>query len=96
LAAESEFRSIVGNEPGNLNTNRAFRNHLLDLGMIPDYVETGLPHKLPQLLQAEGANSWSFIEQNLTAPVPEPSTSIMALAGLACGGYLMRLRHKRA
>jgi formylglycine-generating enzyme required for sulfatase activity len=29
-------------------------------------------------------------------PVPEPSTCAMALAGLACGGYLVRRRRKRA
>ena len=29
-------------------------------------------------------------------PVPEPSTYCMALAGLACGGYLVRRRRKRA
>jgi hypothetical protein len=28
--------------------------------------------------------------------VPEPSTCIMALAGLACGGYLVKRRRKRA
>jgi hypothetical protein len=28
--------------------------------------------------------------------VPEPSTCVMALAGLACGGYLVRRRRKRA
>jgi hypothetical protein len=30
------------------------------------------------------------------APVPEPSTCMMALAGLACGGYLVRRHRKRA
>jgi sulfatase modifying factor 1 len=30
------------------------------------------------------------------APVPEPSTYATALAGLACGGYLVRRRRKRA
>jgi hypothetical protein len=30
------------------------------------------------------------------AMVPEPSTYVMALAGLACGGYLVRRRRKRA
>jgi hypothetical protein len=29
-------------------------------------------------------------------PVPEPSTCMMAVAGLACGGYLVRRRRKRA
>lgn len=32
---------------------------------------------------------------NITA-VPEPSTYVMALAGIACGGYLVRRRRKRA
>jgi outer membrane protein assembly factor BamB len=35
------------------------------------------------------ANSMLFV-----APVPEPSTYAMALAGLACGGYLVRRRRK--
>jgi hypothetical protein len=30
------------------------------------------------------------------AVVPEPSTYAMALAGLACGGYSMSRRRKRA
>lgn len=30
------------------------------------------------------------------AAVPEPSTTAMALAGLACGGYSMWWRRKRA
>jgi hypothetical protein len=33
---------------------------------------------------------------NGTVPVPEPSTCAMALAGLACGGYSMWRRRKRA
>jgi len=37
------------------------------------------------------------ISETLTvAPVPEPSTYVMALAGLACGGYSMFRRRKRA
>jgi len=37
------------------------------------------------------------ISETLTvAPVPEPSTYAMALAGLACGGYLRFRRRKRA
>ena len=33
--------------------------------------------------------------QSFYAPVPEPSTCAMALAGLACGGYSL-FRHRRA
>jgi hypothetical protein len=32
--------------------------------------------------------------QSFYAPVPEPSTYCMALAGLACGGYLVRRRRR--
>ncbi len=34
--------------------------------------------------------------QFTTAAVPEPSTIAMALAGVACGGYLVRRRHRQA
>jgi len=33
---------------------------------------------------------------SVTAALPEPSTCAMALAGLACGGYSMSRRRKRA
>ncbi len=46
-----------------------------------------------------GANWNGPFSQNLymkATAVPEPSTCAMALAGLACGGYLVRHRRKRA
>jgi hypothetical protein len=36
------------------------------------------------------------VTYNYTPAVPEPSTCVMALAGLACGGYSMFGRRKRA
>ena len=36
------------------------------------------------------------VQFNFAVPVPEPSTSAMALAGLACGGYSMWRRRKQA
>ena len=36
------------------------------------------------------------VTYNYTPAVPEPSTCVMALAGLACGGYSMFRRRKRA
>ncbi|MDA0818031.1 MAG: PEP-CTERM sorting domain-containing protein [Planctomycetota bacterium] len=52
---------------------------------------------------AEGQFNFSFSQVNGTvtglltfAPVPEPSTCMMALAGLACGGYTMFRRRKQA
>jgi len=46
---------------------------------------------------ADFSRSLYGMSETLTvAPVPEPSTSAMALAGLACGGYLRFRRRKRA
>ena len=38
----------------------------------------------------------SDVSLTLVAAVPEPSTYAMALAGLACGGFSMWRRRKRA
>lgn len=65
-------------------------------GSIP-----GLPNKTNAEWVETGATPSSFannmygISQVLTA-VPEPSTCVVALAGVACGGYLVRRRRKRA
>ncbi len=40
--------------------------------------------------------TFDTVTVNLINPVPEPSTYCMALAGLACGGYVVRRRRKRA
>ncbi len=46
---------------------------------------------------AEIRDNTNFGSPALTMTVvPEPSTCIMALAGLACGGYVVRRRRKRA
>ncbi len=42
------------------------------------------------------ASATTFDDLLVAAPVPEPSTYAMALAGLACGGYTMFRRRKRA
>jgi len=58
LRASLPFRQAVGVL---LTENRAYRDALLAESVTPDYVETGLPHSLGPLLDAEGANSWAFI-----------------------------------
>ncbi len=62
LATDTAFRMIVG---AIVNDNRAFRNHLLAQGISVEYVETGLPHTLGPILNAQGASSWAFIQQHL-------------------------------
>jgi len=68
LIASSAMRILVGGEASSPSSNRAFRDHLLSLGITPQYIETGLPHNLPQFLQFYGAGSWSFINNNLSGP----------------------------
>lgn len=74
LAQRGAFRLIVGGLQSSTSTNRAFRDHLLAAGITPDYVETGLPHDLPLLLQAQGAQTWAFLQNRFEhAPCqPEP------------------------
>jgi hypothetical protein len=46
---------------------------------------------------APGSYVWGWTGDSITLNVvPEPSTCVMALAGLACGGYSMFRRRKRA
>lgn len=65
-----------------VNENRAYRDHLLGLGIPVDYVETGLPHALGPILDAQGANSWAFIQQHLNVPAPS-TASALVVAGIA-------------
>jgi hypothetical protein len=78
---------------------------------VQDFVDTGSGQTFAQVVgvspldfatassrSAEIRNN-NFVSPTLTmtvAPVPEPSTYAMALAGLACGGYSMFRRRKRA
>lgn len=52
------FRDFVG---ALLSENRAWRDALTGESIVSDYVETGLPHSLGPLLDAQGSNSWAFI-----------------------------------
>jgi hypothetical protein len=58
---------------------------------------TGGPGDGEMLLRSYGfdGTSASFGSPGFAAVVPEPSTYVMALAGLACGGYLVRRRRKQ-
>ncbi|RLS41690.1 MAG: PEP-CTERM sorting domain-containing protein, partial [Planctomycetota bacterium] len=59
------------------------------------------PHVLPPLSMEKvhrprlsGAARVAVVCAHNIAAVPEPSTCAMALAGLACGGYLVRRRRR--
>jgi hypothetical protein len=58
------------------------------------------PLRLQMLSETPNNGRFSGAVDNMafwdTVPVPEPSTYAIALAGLACGGYLVRRRRKRA
>lgn len=63
LRLAMKFRSNVGVLQA---YNRNWRTALLAGNQSLEYVETGLPHNLEQLLNAQGANSWLFIGQHLS------------------------------
>jgi hypothetical protein len=64
--------------------------------------QAGVPITSEYLDTSLGTMNWSATTSGTStgsftiAPVPEPSTYTMALAGLACGGYTMFRRRKRA
>lgn len=62
LASSSVFRDSVG---ALQNENRAWRDALAVHPQSSEYVETGLPHAVRPLLDAQGANSWALIGQRL-------------------------------
>ncbi|MBY0261163.1 MAG: hypothetical protein K2Q20_02400, partial [Phycisphaerales bacterium] len=66
VADDVGVRAIVG---AILGSNRAFRDHLQGLAIPVDYVETGLPHALNPILDAQGQPSWAFIAAHV-----EPAT----------------------
>lgn len=64
LAGPVRLRDAVG---ALVNENRAWRTAVLEAGVAVDVVETGLSHQLGPILDAQGANTWMFIETRLAA-----------------------------
>jgi hypothetical protein len=103
-ATGSGFPAINGQSFFDVGLTFGFRN-------VRDFVDTGSGQTFAQVVgvspldfatasstRAEIRNT-NFVSPALTmtvAPVPEPSTYAMALAGVACGGYTMWRRRKRA
>ncbi len=67
LGANAAFRTVVG---ALVDGNRQFRDHLQELGIAVNYVETGQPHDLGAMLGVQGAQSWAFIAANLSGTAP--------------------------
>jgi hypothetical protein len=77
-----------GSSPVNVNEN--------GLEVITTADAQGLVSGVWSIPQGGGEANWSGFQLAQGVPVPEPSTCAMALAGLACGGYTMFRRRKRA
>ncbi len=52
------------------NYNAAWRDAVLAANVAIDFVETGLPHQVRPLLDAQGANMWIFIESRWASAAP--------------------------
>jgi hypothetical protein len=93
-----EFQYATGGSTGGtpgIYTNLGTPGTWLGGGANPPEVGTNLETSLGAMNLSAG--SFEFNTGSFTiAPVPEPSTCMMALAGLACGGYSMWRRRKRA
>lgn len=72
LSPRDDLRLVVAL---NLTWNRAYRDFLASLGITCDYVETGCPHDLPCMLNAQGMASAAFIAARLTGPLSGDSNA---------------------
>jgi len=98
--AAGTYQSSIGSGAGLLSPSGVALDRLGNL-----YVSSGTDssNSLISKFDSTGAFQFSWSIPDLSGflatapvPVPEPSTYAMALAGLACGGYLVRRRRKRA
>jgi streptogramin lyase len=98
--AAGTYQSSIGSGAGLLFPSGVARDQLGNL-----YVSSGTDssNSLISKFDSTGAFQFSWSIPDLSGflatapvPVPEPSTYAMAIAGLACGGYLRFRRRKRA
>jgi dienelactone hydrolase len=73
LRATMPFLSIAGALTAE---NRAWRDAVLGQEISLTYVETGLPHNLGLLLDAQGSNSWAFIARAFAAASSNDSSGM--------------------
>lgn len=67
LRARADIRMVVGS---GLPSNRAYRDHLLALAIPVNYIETGCPHDMVCMLNAQGLASAAFLASRLSPPPP--------------------------
>lgn len=66
LGARDDLRLVVG---ADVPINRLYRDYLTGLGIPVDYVETGCPHDMICLLNAQGMNSAAFMAARIAGPL---------------------------
>jgi hypothetical protein len=93
-AALDANNSFFINSSGNLATATPLNTYFQQLN-IADF-DTGNIGVKGIELSSMGSPFPDISYIGVTSPVPEPSTYAMALAGVACGGYTMWRRRKRA
>ncbi len=93
------FENVIGGgASGNVTLDSSTANTNGGLGqyVIGTFTASGTTASFT--LTGSGTGAWQFPMMNAlqVRADPEPSTCMMALAGLACGGYSMLRRRKRA
>lgn len=66
LASRNDIRLVVASQ---VKTNRQFRDHLAALGIPVNYVETGCPHDMICMLNAQGMISAAILAARFTPPL---------------------------
>jgi enterochelin esterase-like enzyme len=73
LEGSVPFRQVAGTEK---QSNRNFRTHLQSNGITPEYVETTCGHQITCVLDAGGADSWSFLARAMGDATPTPTPTL--------------------
>lgn len=77
LQAGVPFRQVVGSLVG---SNQNFRTLLLTYGVASSYIETGCAHTLNCVMEAGGADSWSFIADSFESTPPMKGATFVSIA----------------
>jgi hypothetical protein len=93
----TNFAYTGSNKDGTGFTGRQLGASIVQYGM-PGFLvnDLGGYFSITGMPNSNAANFYGVSSELTVAPVPEPSTYAMALAGLACGGYSLFRRRKRA
>jgi hypothetical protein len=70
LAESSALRGVTGSQYRDFNA--AFRDHLAELGIPYEYMETDCPHEYGCPIDRGGQDSWALLQAKFSEPAVAP------------------------